>query len=56
MNWDNHEGTNPHFKQDKRFRVRGWGQISYMENPKKIQDAIGGRISSILDLYLKDNK
>ena len=50
--WYSHKGTNPDFQKDKRFRVRGWGQISYMKNPEEIQDAIGGRISSILNTYL----
>lgn len=32
-------------------RVRGWGRISYMENPKEIQDSIGEHIAKALTEY-----
>ena len=32
-------------------QVRGWGRITYMENPEKLQDAVGDIIAKALTLY-----
>ena len=32
-------------------RVRGWGRISYMENPEQLQDAVGEHIAKALTEY-----
>lgn len=32
-------------------RVRGWGRISYMENPAALQDAVGAAIAEALNDY-----
>lgn len=37
-------------------RVRGWGRISYMENPEEIQDSIGEHIARALTEYWNKNE
>lgn len=38
---DQHDGPDS-------LRVRGWGRISYMDNPEKLQDAVGTMIAEAL--------
>lgn len=33
------------------LRVRGWGRISYMDNPASLQDAIGEHIAEAMTQY-----
>ncbi len=39
---DQHDGPNS-------LRVRGWGRISYMEDPEKLQDEVGAMIAEALN-------
>ncbi len=32
-------------------RVRGWGRLSYMDEPEKLQDAVGEHIAKALTAY-----
>ena len=33
------------------LRVRGWGRISYMEDPERLQDAVGELLVAALNEY-----
>lgn len=37
--------------QDVALRVRGWGRISHMEEPEKLQDAVGELMAKALTEY-----
>jgi hypothetical protein len=40
---------------DRVARIRGWGRISYMENPEKLQDTVGELIAIALTEYWERN-
>lgn len=40
---------------DMACRVRGWGRISYMENPEQLQDSVGEHMAKALTEYWERN-
>ena len=53
---DNHELEHPSLVdslvlKNATLRVRGWGRLSYLEEPAKLQDAIGEHIARALTEY-----
>jgi hypothetical protein len=42
--------------EDAVVRIRGWGRISYMPEPEKLQDAVGELIAEALNEYYDKRK
>lgn len=42
--------------EDALLRVRGWGRISYLPDPEKLQDTVGELIVLALNEFWEKNK
>jgi hypothetical protein len=42
--------------QDSIQRIRGWGRISYLTQPEKLQDMLGDLVAQALNEFWEKNK
>jgi hypothetical protein len=50
--------ANSHMVADEvahSLRIRGWGRIGYMEDPRELQDEVGKLIAEALTKFWTDN-